>query len=66
MIPLIGGAGVGGIGRTEYFGVVFRRARFTLRGVGVSLTHAFLVVLILAGGVTVFSAYGGNTRSGYR
>ena len=54
MIPLIGGAGVGALAVLNISASVFRRARFTLRGVGVSLTHAFLVVLILAGALQYF------------
>ena len=54
MIPLIGGTGVGALAVLNISASVFRRARFTLRGVGVSLTHAFLVVLILAGALQYF------------
>ena len=43
MIPLIGGAGVGALAVLNISASVFRRARFTLRGVGLILTHAFLV-----------------------
>lgn len=53
-IPLIGGAGVGALAVLNISASVFRRARFTLRGVGVILTHAFLVVLILAGALQYF------------
>lgn len=54
MIPLIGGAGVGALAVLNISASVFRRARFTLRGVGVILTHAFLIVLILAGTLQYF------------
>lgn len=54
MIPLIGGAGVGALAVLNISASVFRRARFTLRGVGLILTHAFLVVLILAGALQYF------------
>lgn len=54
MIPLIGGAGVGALAVLNISASVFRRARFTLRGVGVILTHAFLIVLILAGALQYF------------
>lgn len=54
MIPLIGGAGVGALAVLNISASVFRRARFTLRGVGLILTHTFLVVLILAGALQYF------------
>lgn len=46
--------GVGALAVLNISASVFRRTRFTLRGVGVSLTHAFLVVLILAGALQYF------------
>ncbi len=58
MIPLIGGAGVGALAVLNISASVFRR--------GLDPHACLSGSTDFGGGVAVFSAYGGNTRSGCR